>query len=379
MHINVNRDELSAALAIVKRGVAKRNYVPVLSNVMLSAARGRLNIWSTDLDKESRVSIACDAHANGAVTLPGHSLADLVKSLPKGSQINLSVEKDATAATIRCGQMKLSLESLPVKDYPKMQPGAARNVFSLSSAALLDALNKTAFAVSTEETRYYLNGVYMHYSEHDATLRFVATDGHRMAKVEMGAPKGAEVIPGVIIPCAAVTELQKLLAKDKGDCEVKLFAGTKGTSQGRIQFAIGGAVLLSKLIDGTFPDYGRVIPSGNDKRLVIDTKAFIAAVTRVFKMSSERGRAIKLSLSDDKLVLSVNNPDVGTVSETLDSAHVEFSGYLDIGFNAVYLLDVLAQNGDITLVNLADPGAPTLFSTVGYASASFVLMPMRVS
>lgn len=387
MHVQINRDELSAALAIVKRNVARRTYVPVLANVMLSAARGRLNIRSTDLDKESRVSIPCDAHASGAVTLPGHSLADLVKSLPKGSQINLSVEKDATAATISCGQMKLSLQSLPVADFPKMQPGSVRNVFSLSSAALLDALNKTAFAVSTEETRYYINGVYMHAvkeygDDRFHTLNFVATDGHRLAKFKMEAPAGADVIPGVIIPRAAVAELQKLLAKDKGDCEVKLFAGTKGTSQGRIQFAIGGAVLLSKLIDGTFPDYGRVIPSGNDKRLVIDTKAFIAAVTRVSKMSSERGRAIKLSLSDDKLVLSVNNPDIGAVSETLDSAYVEYSDApLEIGFNAGYLLDLLAHvesKHGTTQVMLSDPGSLTLFFAGDGAAMLGVLMPLRV-
>lgn len=379
MFININRDEFTAALAIVKRGVEKRSHVPVLSNVMLSAARGRLNIRSTDLDKETHVSIACETGHAGAVTLPGHALADLVKGLPKGAVLNLSVEKDASAATINCGQMKLSLQSLPIKDFPKFKAGALRNSFTLPAPVLLDALDKTAFAISTEETRYYLNGIFMHYAEYDSVLRFVATDGHRLARVEMPAPDGAQVIPGVIIPRAAVTELQKLLAKQKDDCRIELFAPLN-TGAGKIRFTIGGAILTSKLIDGTFPDYNRVIPTGNDKRLVIDTKALIAAVTRVSKMSSERGRAIKLSLETDKLTLSVNNPDMGTVRETLDSAHVEFDGYLEIGFNAKYLLDILqhveSKHGT-TQMMLSDPGSPTLFAADYGASMTAVLMPCR--
>lgn len=387
MQVQINRDEFSAALAIVKRGVAKRNYVPVLGNVMLSAARGRLTIKSTDLDKESRVSIACDTPIAGAVTLPGHSLADLVKSLPKGGAINLTVEPGEVNATIRCGQTRLSLQSLPVKDFPKMQPGAVRNAFALPCPALLDALNKTAFAISTEETRYYLNGVFMHAAkdygdDRFQTLNFVAIDGHRLAHTKIEAPEGASVIPGVIIPRAAVAELQKLLAKEKGECSIKIYAGTKGTTQGRISFEIGGAVLLAKLIDGTFPDYSRVIPRGNDKRLVIDTKALIGAVTRVSKMSSERGRAVKLSIETDKLILSVNNPDMGAVSETLDSGYVEYCGApLDIGFNARYLLDLLAHvesNHGTTLIQLSDPGSPTLFSARDGAPMLGVLMPLRV-
>lgn len=380
MHIQINRDELNHALASVKRGVARKTYVPVLANVMLSAARGRLNIRSTDLDKESLVSIPCATPHAGAVTLPGHALADLVKGLPKGAAIDLSVEKDATSATLRCGQMRLSLQSIPVKDFPKTQPGALRNFFALPCADLLDALNKTAFAMSTEETRYYLNGVFMHAAkdygdDRFQTLNFVATDGHRLAHAKIEAPEGASVIPGVIIPRAAVAELQKLLAKEKGECAIKIYGA-------RVSFTVGGAVLTTKVIDGTFPDYGRVIPRGNDKRLVIDTKAFIGAVTRVSKMSSERGRAIKLSLSDDKLVLSVNNPDVGTVSETLDSAYVEYSGApLEIGFNAAYLLEMLphvSTGCGVTRIMLSDPGSPTLFFAVDGAAMLGVLMPLRV-
>jgi DNA polymerase III subunit beta len=378
MYINVNRDDFSAALAIVKRGVEKRHTIPVLSNILLTATDGRLELVSTDMDKQTLVSLDCETAYTGAVTLPGHALADLVKGLPKGCTIELEAGEGTVG--VQAGQLRLALQSLPADDFPRFESGIVRNSFAMPCPTLLDALNKVAFAISTEETRYYLNGVFMHFAEHDSTLRFVAIDGHRLAKVELPAPSGAEVIPGVIIPRLAVAELQKLLAKEKGDCEVKLFAPAEGASIGRISFSVGAATLTTKLIDGMFPDYARVIPTMNDKRLTVPTSAFVAALSRVSKVSSERGRTVKLSIDENRVVLSVDNPDMGSVSETLAAAVHCCDASIEIGFNARYLLDILAHvesKDGTTLVLLSDPGSPAILCAQDGAPMVGILMPLR--
>jgi DNA polymerase-3 subunit beta len=233
-------------------------------------------------------------------------------------------------------------------------------------------IDKTQFAISTEETRYYLNGIYLHVATSGKTqkLRAVATDGHRLAQVEFDAPKGAEGMPGIIVPRKTVGEVQRLI--ENGDTEIAI-----ELSQSKIRFTIGDVVLTSKLIDGTFPDYGRVIPAGNDKTLIVHKPDFEAAVDRVSTVSSERGRAVKLALSPGKLILTVTNPDSGSATEELE---VEYDAEaLDIGFNSRYLLDIAAQiEGDVAVLKLADPGSPTLVQDKDTAGALYVLMPMRV-
>jgi DNA polymerase-3 subunit beta len=233
-------------------------------------------------------------------------------------------------------------------------------------------IDRTQFAISTEETRYYLNGIYLHAagSAKASTLRAVATDGHRLAQVDLPLPKGAEGMPGVIVPRKTVGEVQRLIEDNEAEIRLEL-------SQGKIRFTIGNVVLTSKLIDGTFPDYGRVIPQNNDKELIVDKGDFAAAVDRVSTISSERGRAVKLALSPGKLVLSVNNPDSGSATEELE---VEYAAdALDIGFNSRYLLDIAAQiEGEVAVLRLADPGSPTLIQDRDHRNALYVLMPMRV-
>jgi DNA polymerase-3 subunit beta len=244
--------------------------------------------------------------------------------------------------------------------------------FKLSAVDLKRLIDKTQFAISTEETRYYLNGIYLHIagSGKNSTLRAVATDGHRLAQVELPLPDGAAGMPGVIVPRKTVGEVQKLLDANEGEVSIEL-------SQGKIRISAGNVVLTSKLIDGTFPDYARVIPSGNDKELVVDKKDFEAAVDRVSTVSSERGRAVKLSLSGARLVLSVTNPDSGSATEELE---VEYAADpLDVGFNSRYLLDIAAQiEGEVAVLRLADPGSPTLIQDKDAKGALYVLMPMRV-
>jgi DNA polymerase-3 subunit beta len=244
--------------------------------------------------------------------------------------------------------------------------------FKLAAADLKRLIDKTQFAISTEETRYYLNGIYLHTAGtgKSAKLRAVATDGHRLAQFELPLPNGAASMPGVIIPRKTVGEVQRLIEDSEAEIGIQL-------SQAKIRFNVGDVVLTSKLIDGTFPDYGRVIPAGNDKELTVTKKDFEAAVDRVSTVSSERGRAVKLSLTGGRLVLSVTNPDSGSATEELE---VEYAADpIDIGFNSRYLLDIAAQlDGDVALLKLADPGSPTLIQDKDAKGALYVLMPMRV-
>jgi DNA polymerase-3 subunit beta len=244
--------------------------------------------------------------------------------------------------------------------------------FGLKAADLKRLIDKTQFAISTEETRYYLNGIYLHTAgtNKSPTLRAVATDGHRLAQVELALPEGAAGMAGIIIPRKTVGEVQRLIEDNEAEITLEL-------SPGKIRFTFGDVVLTSKLIDGTFPDYGRVIPTGNDKELVVDKKEFEQAVDRVSTVSSERGRAVKLSLSSGKLMLSVTNPDSGSATEEVE---VEYTADpLDIGFNSRYLLDIAGQiEGEAAVLKLADPGSPTLIQDRDSKNALYVLMPMRV-
>src|SRR5436189_157820 len=204
----------------------------------------------------------------------------------------------------------------------------------------------------------------------DGAQIVLEADGHRLAQIDLPLPKGADGMPGVIVPRKTVGEVQRLIEDNEAEVKIEL-------SQGKVRFTIGNVVLTSKLIDGTFPDYGRVIPQNNDKELIVDKKDFEAAVDRVSTISSERGRAVKLALSAGKLVLSVTNPDSGSATEELEVEYA--SDPLDIGFNSRYLLDIAAQiEGEVAVLKLADPGSPTLVQDKDSKGALYVLMPMRV-
>ena len=264
------------------------------------------------------------------------------------------------------------MQTLPESDFPDLAPGDMTHKFPLKASDLKRLIDKTQFAISTEETRYYLNGIYLHIAGAGAAqaLRAVATDGHRLAQMELPLPEGAAGMPGIIIPRKTVSEVQRLL--DEPDAEV-----TVELSPGKIRFTVGAVILTSKLIDGTFPDYARVIPLGNDKELIVDKKEFEAAVDRVSTVSSERGRAVKLSVNAGKLLLSVTNPDSGSATEELE---VEYEAEpIDIGFNSRYLLDIATQiESEAAVLKLADPGSPTLIQDKDPHGALYVLMPMRV-
>jgi DNA polymerase-3 subunit beta len=372
MKLTVERTALLRSLGHVHRVVERRNTIPILANVLIRADKPALSLKATDLDLEVIESVACETAAVGAATVPAHMFYDIVRKLPEGAQIVLEALGDRASLAIRAGRARFTLQTLPDTDFPDLAAGEMTHRFPLVARDLKRLIDKTQFAISTEETRYYLNGIYLHASGsgNATTLRAVATDGHRLAQVELPLPAGADGMPGVIVPRKAVGEVQRLIENAEAEVAIEL-------SPTKIRFTIGDVVLTSKLIDGTFPDYARVIPLGNDKQLTVDKTEFEAAVDRVSTVSSERGRAVKLSLSPNRMVLSVTNPDSGSATEELE---VEYEADpLDIGFNSRYLLDIAAQlEGESALLKLADPGSPTLIQDRDASGAIYVLMPMRV-
>ena len=374
MKLTIARDSLSPALAALSRVVERRNTIPVLSNILLRAEGPSLTLRATDLDIEAQSALAAEVAAPGAITVPAHTLADIVRKLPAGAQITLEQDAKATSLTAKAGRSRFVMHTLPESDFPDITAGELPHRFVMPAKTVVDLIDKVSFAISSEETRYYLNGIYLHVIPTDGgtgLLRAVATDGHRLSRLELPAPEGSVGMPGVIVPRKAVTEIARMAKEAEGDLTIEL-------SQTKIRVTSSETTLTSKLIDGTFPDYQRVIPQGNDKLVTLAAEDFAKAIDRVATISSERGRAVKLSLSDAGLALSVTNPDSGEAREELEA---EYAGApIDMGFNARYLLDVLGVvgDGDTVLMKLADPGSPALFQRSEGDALLVVLMPMRV-
>jgi len=373
MKINVERGALLKALGHVQSVVERRNTIPILSNVLIQAAKGRVKLTATDLDIEIVESIPSDVLRNGAATAPAHMLYDIVRKMPEGSQVQAeTLSGESGRLAVSAGSVRFELACLPQEDFPQMSAGALPHRFRLPGPDLIALIEKTRFAISTEETRFYLNGIYLHAVKDvkPAHLRAVATDGHRLARYELEMPDGAGDIPGVIVPRKTVAELRRLLEDAEGAVEI-------GLSDTKVQFVFDSVELTSKLIDGSFPDYQRVIPSANDKVLTLDAKDFFQAVDRVSTISADRTRAVKLNLDSDRVTLSVVNPESGTATEELGANYR--ADPIEIGFNARYLLDITGQivGKDVRFL-LADAGSPTLIEDTEDKRTLYVLMPMRV-
>tara|TARA_Y100000588_G_C14263252_1_gene928590 strand:- start:105 stop:1175 length:1071 start_codon:yes stop_codon:yes gene_type:complete len=356
----------------VQSVVERRNTIPILANVLLKARNGRLNLTATDMDMDILESIECNVGQEGALTVPAHILYDIVRKLPDGSEVNIEGDNESGRMLVSAGRSKFTLPALPADEFPTMNGEELPFRFSMSADNARAMIDKTRFAISNEETRYYLNGIYFHAAESNEVpvLRAVATDGHRLARVEMPLPEGAEKMPSIIIPRKAVAEIRKLIEDNEGDISVSL-------SETKLCFANGDTVLTTKLIDGTFPDYERVIPSGNDRIMSVECKSLAESVDRVATISTEKSRSIKLQLNSGGLVLSASNPESGTATEELE---VNYSGdTIEIGFNSRYLLDIANQiEGENIEFSLADSGSPTIVRDLEDNSALYVLMPMRV-
>ena len=370
MKATIERATLLRGLSHVQSVVERRNTIPILSNVLIEAqAGGTMRLMATDLDLQIDETIAAAVDQPGAITVSAHTLFDIVRKLPEGSQVELAAAEGRI--TVNAGRAKFTLATLPRDDFPMIAEGELPTTFELPAETLKQIIDKTRFAISTEETRYYLNGIFLHVTD-EATpmLKAAATDGHRLARVTVARPDGAEGMPDVIVPRKCIAELRKLLDDVDGSVGVSL-------SGSKIRFDLGQAILTSKLIDGTFPDYSRVIPTANDKILKIDPKSFMQGVDRVSTIATEKTRAVKMALDRDKIILSVTSPENGAAAEEVpgDYAAMPF----EIGFNSPYLMDILGQiEGDLVEVHLADAAAPTLIRENDSSPALYVLMPMRV-
>ncbi|MEE4346002.1 MAG: DNA polymerase III subunit beta [Paracoccaceae bacterium] len=372
MKLSIERGTLLKAVSQAQSVVERRNTIPILANVLIEAEGSTVTFRATDLDIEVLDKAPAQVERAGSTTVSAVMLHEIIRKLPDGSLVTLSDDSAAGRLTVQAGRSHFNLATLPKEDFPVMASSDYASNFSAPAAALRRLFDKSKFAISTEETRYYLNGVYMHVADGDGgkVLRCVATDGHRLARIDADLPAGAEGMPGVIVPRKTVGELRKLL--DDDDMQIAV-----SVSETKVRFATPDITLTSKVIDGTFPDYTRVIPQGNTRRLEVDARDFAAAVDRVATVSSERSRAVKLSLDEDRLILSVNAPDSGAAEEELAVAYGDER--LEIGFNAKYLLEIASQvdrENAVFLFNSA--GDPTLMREGNDMSAVYVVMPMRV-
>ncbi len=372
MKFSIERATLLKALAQAQSVVERRNTIPILANVLIEAEGAQISFRATDLDIEVVDRTAAMVERPGATTVSAVMLHEIVRKLPDGALVSLTEDTTSGRLTITAGRSTFSLATLPKEDFPVMASSEYTTNFTAKAPDLRRLFDKAKFAISTEETRYYLNGVYMHVAqgEDGPVLRCVATDGHRLARIDAPLPPRAEGMPGVIVPRKTVGELRKLLDDDEAQIAVSV-------SETKVRFATPEITLTSKVIDGTFPDYTRVIPMNNTRRLEVDAAEFAKAVDRVATVSSERSRAVKLSLDEDRLILSVNAPDSGAAEEELAVAYADER--LEIGFNAKYLLEIASQVDRENAVFLFNSsGDPTLMREGNDMSAVYVVMPMRV-
>ncbi len=371
MKANIEKSALLRAMNHANSVVERRNTIPILANVLIEAQDAKVSFRATDLDIELIDRVDAVVEAAGATTVSAQILHEIVRKLPDGSMVSLAADELSGRLEVSAGRSKFSLATLPREDFPMMAMAEYDCNFAIEAKELRRLIDKSKFAMSNEETRYYLNGVYIHIAERDGQqqLRAVATDGHRLARVDTPCPEEAQSMAGVIIPRKTVGELRKLLEDDQ-QIAVSI-------SETKLRFATPDVVLTSKVIDGTFPDYTRVVPLSNNRRLEVDAKDLSIAVDRVSTVSSERSRAVKFSLSEDRLILSVQSPDSGSAQEEMAVAYLDEA--LDIGFNAKYLHEISSQiDRENAVIMLNTSGDPAVITEGGDESTLYVVMPMRV-
>jgi DNA polymerase-3 subunit beta len=377
MKLTIERAALLKALGHVQSAVERRNTIPILSNVLLSAERapggdGRLTFSATDLDMEIVDEAFAQVDQPGQITAPAHTLYEIVRKLPEGADVSLSFTGEDPRLTIQAGRSRFNLPVLPAGDFPVMSSDGLSGRVSVDVTDLLRLIDKTRFAISAEETRYYLNGLYLHTVVEDGVhkLRAVATDGSRLALAEMRAPEGAAGSPGVIVPRKTVSEARRLLDDAGESVELRL-------SPQKVRFEFGGAALTSKVIDGNFPDYARVIPKDNTRIVIADAKLLAQAIDRVATISAEKSRSVRMAIESGKCVLTVRNMEAGQAVEELE---IDYDGdAFELSFNARYLMDITDQiSGETIELRFGGPNDPALVLDPADADVRYILMPLRV-
>ena len=373
MKFEIEKAAFAGVLSLAARLVEKRNTIPILANVMIVATHGQIKVKSTNLDVELTLTAKAEVLKDGGITVQAYLLNDIVRKFADKSTITFELLKDGTEARVSSGRSSFSLQCLPTSDFPDMNIGNFTHDFSIPSSDLVKMLGTTQFAISTEETRHYLNGIYMHAHEGNL-LRFVATDGHRLARTSVPLPPNLDGMPGIIIPRKTVDTIMKIAEAGKP------IHFSLSDSKIRLEIGSGDVVMTSKLIDGTFPDYQRVIPTQKLVTVRCNKKELARVVDTVSTISSERGRAVKITMDEGMLVAVVSNPDSGTAEDqmpvTIDGSSIA------IGFNAAYMNAILENiSSEEVLMEMTDAGGPAKilpYVDGEQGDTAFVLMPMRI-
>lgn len=364
MKFRISKEAFLDGLQKVQHVVSSRTTLPILSNVLLVARDGRLQLTTTDLDVGITGSVECQVEKEGATTLPAKRLVSIIKELP-ASEVEVSVDS-RNHATIRCGPSYFKIIGLSESEFPPLPDFDGAKEFKISQRVLRDGLKKTSYAISNDETRYVLNGIFASFRESKLTL--VATDGRRLAMVDADLEFPSTHDSDVIIPTKAVQELQRLLG-DEGEVIVNL-------SDSQVSFAVGDSLLASKLIEGNYPNYRQVIPTDTNERVIVSREALLETVRRVSLLSSEKSNSVKLVFSENRIEVTANSPDVGEAQESMD---VIYQGpEMQIAFNPEFLQAPLrALETDDVFIDLIDEMSPGVLRIDG--SFLYVLMPMRVT
>lgn len=372
MKFTIDKSVITKAIARASSIVSKRTTIPILANVLLRADGNELLLRTTDLDLEVSLSVEADISVAGSTTVPAALLSDIVRKL-SGELVSFSMDSEGQSMTVSAGRSKFKLQCLPETDFPDMSVGAFSHSFTLPVADLKKIIGRTKFAMSTEETRYYLNGIYLHVTDElgRMVLRSVATDGHRLARADVDLPDGASGMPGIIVPRKTVDEFDKVLEGDEATLEI---------SENKVRLTVGNVVLTSKNIDGVYPDYIRVIPRENNLVAIADTVSIQKATDRVSTVSSERGRAVKMIFDAGNLHLHVSNPDSGSADDDVEIDYPADQERIEIGLNAKYVNDILGNiQSKKARIQLMDAGSPVVIRDEEGDDTLYVCMPMRVA
>ncbi len=378
MKFIVKKDDLLRTLNHVQSVVERRNAVPILANVKIEADKdsGILTLTTTDMDISIHDKLAAQVKQAGAITVPAHTLFEIIRKVSENVDVELTKDKkDNSNVELKVGNSEFTLPCLPVEEFPNFEVSQSTHSFNIHSEVLRTLFSKTKHAISTEETRYYLNGVYLHPTTDEGTpvLRAVATDGHRLARAQTIQPEGCQDMPGIIVPKKTVGELVKLLEEYVGEVQISL-------SQNKITYTLGEITLSSKLIDGKFPDYDRVIPKNNDKTLEISRDKLARSIDLVISITNDKTRAVRLNIEPSRVVVNATSEMNGNAKgeQEIDATYSSNEN-ISIGFNSRYVLDSLsAIDGETVKLSLSNGLGAVIAQDSKENNCMYILMPMQV-
>ena len=375
MDFRVNSTDLLKALSHIHGIVEVRHTLPILSNIIITTNDNSLSLSSTNLDIFCSDYLEAEVSQNGSTSVSASTFYEIVKRLPSGSEIYASLSEEDSTLILKCGRSKFNLTTISPDDFPKISHDDLNIQFVLSATELKRMIDKTKFAISNEETRYYLNGVFLHQTQKSSIdiLRAVATDGHRLAQYDIPLPQGAKDMNGIIIPKKMIQELRRVLDDASGDINIQL-------NENKIKFSFNNMQIISKVIDGTFPDYTKVIPQSNDKSITTNNDELKKAIDRVSAVAineETKSKAIKLIIESNKISLSVDSTSRGSAIEEIDLEYN--SEKVEIGFNSRYLIDICNEiDGDKINLKFLNSTSPAIILDNTDENLFFVLMPMRI-